>query len=87
MSRPTISLMQDYILNKEIPLLVQEYEAVGRRGQTKEQLLNESGVKVLCLSTVHKWMKFLGFKRGVYKKSFYMDNHEQPDVVCCLSSN
>ena len=32
-------------------------------------------------STVHRWMKELGYEWGRAKKSFYTDNHENEKVV------
>jgi hypothetical protein len=43
--------------------------------------LHAYGLKTLSSSTVWRWMKRLGFDFDDRKKSFYVDGHEQEDVV------
>jgi len=47
---------------------------------TTDQLLRESGLRVLNLETVCCWMRALGFKYEHVKSHFYVDCHEKPEV-------
>lgn len=47
----------------------------------KQQLLTEFRVKNLTLSTVYRWMLFLGFKFEPRRKCYYVDNHESPENI------
>ena len=77
----TIGLVQDFILNVEVPRLIHYPMEQSGDELTKEEFLKENGLKKICSNTVHRWMRFLGFKRDRYRKGFYTDNHEREDVV------
>ena len=48
---------------------------------TMETFLDEHKLKELCLSTIWRWMKYLGMNYSARHKSFYVDGHEREDVV------
>ena len=48
---------------------------------TIEDLLEFSGLKTLCESTVHRWMKIIGCGYKAAKKNYYTDRHEDPDNI------
>ena len=45
-------------------------------------ILKEHGMTTLCQKTVLNWMTSMGFKYSPLKKSYYVDGHERPEVVC-----
>jgi hypothetical protein len=71
----TVSLMQDFVASQLV------VDLADKEGVTKEEFLQANGLKSLCLDTIHRWMRFIGFKRDRYRKGFYVDAHERPDVI------
>ena len=43
--------------------------------------LRAHGLQSMSFSTTWRWMRLLGFKDDVRRKSFYVDGHEREDVV------
>ncbi|CAB9524134.1 unknown protein [Seminavis robusta] len=71
----SLDFMGDFVRDTLIPQLAAEQKV------TKEAFLKANGLKNVCFNTIHRWLRFLGFKRSVYKKGFYVDVHERPDIV------
>ena len=46
-----------------------------------EELLSMLDLKTVCINTVYKWIKDLGFHYDVNKRCYYTDGHERSDVV------
>jgi len=55
-------------------------EDIDKVNVTPDQLLRESGLRVLTLETVCHWMRALGFKYEPVKSHFYVDCYEKPEV-------
>ena len=54
---------QVYILEEVIPDLIKERNAGGEELICTEQtILQECGLRTLCVATASNWMKYLGFK-------------------------
>ncbi|CAB9523729.1 unknown protein [Seminavis robusta] len=71
----SVDFMQAFLRSNLIPkLAAKEHVSV-------EEFLLSNGLKNICCNTTHRWLTFLGFKRSLYKKGFYTDIHERPDVV------
>ena len=47
----------------------------------KTQLFKEYQLKKLTVGTIYKWMLHLGFKYETRKKCYYVDNHENPQII------
>lgn len=58
----TIDKMRDYLMEVEVPMLIEERKKRNERGVTAKKLLKESGLTAVCGNTIHRWMKFLGFR-------------------------
>jgi hypothetical protein len=52
-----------------------------RYEETTKGLNSEFGLKKICLSTIYKWLKLLGFKYEPQRKGDYVDGHEKPETV------
>jgi hypothetical protein len=48
---------------------------------TLEHFFHCFNLKSLSLTTVGRWMHYLGYQYDRVKKTFYVDGHERPDVV------
>lgn len=44
-----------------------------------QQLLEELKIPKLSIPTIYWWMRRLGYRYEVRKKSYYVDNHEKPE--------
>ncbi|CAB9529307.1 unknown protein [Seminavis robusta] len=71
----SLESMGDFVHDTLIPKLAAEENV------TKERFLKANGLKNVSNDTIHRWLRFLGFRRSVYKKGFYVDVHERPDIV------
>ena len=49
--------------------------------ETEKDMLKTYGVTCICPSTVYWWMKHLGFKYEIWRKGYYVDDHEKPATL------
>jgi hypothetical protein len=81
----SVELIMEYLHNTIIPNLVKQSTGVGPEEEAyvsiKKELFEQYGLKKLCISTVYRWMRALGFKFEVHKKGFYVDGHEKPATL------
>ncbi|CAB9530448.1 hypothetical protein SEMRO_2887_G339390.1 [Seminavis robusta] len=71
----SLGFMGDFVRDTLIPQLAAEQKV------TQAEFLKANGLKNVCHKTIHRWLGFLGFRCSIYKKDFYTDVHERPDVV------
>ena len=78
-------MMHQFCHNVALPALLEErkkeLKEEDRENFTLEHLLRENGLQILSVPTIHRWMKIVGFEYKPRKKSYYVDNHERPDIV------
>ena len=48
---------------------------------TYNELLDKLDLKSLALTTIWRWLRFIGYKYNNNKRSYYTDEHERPNVV------
>jgi hypothetical protein len=73
-----------FLFEKAFPELlrnINENRSEGEVEVTVNMLLAESMLKCLSISTIHNWMRQLGFKYEVRKKTYYVDSHEKTGNV------
>ena len=81
-SRLTVDLIHDHIINEIIPQAVEIYQKDSNNpNYTKEDLFLKYWLKTLNPKTVYNWMICLGFKHEPHQKSYYVDNHESEENV------
>jgi hypothetical protein len=56
-------------------------EEIGQESRDVKTILKQYGLTKVCLSTVYKWMKKLGFNYEPRKKSYYVDGHEKEETI------
>jgi hypothetical protein len=44
----------------------------------KQIIMQHYGLTKLCLGTVYRWLKLLGFTYEAHRKGNYVDGHEKP---------
>ena len=76
-----------YCFETALPVVLEQRRKEKNVGEefTLQQFLKENQLKVLCLTTICKWLEYLGFKYGPRKKCFYVDNHDSPANVAYRS--
>ena len=78
----TAEKLHDHIHEILIPKLLQKRKEEAQNiNYTKDNLLHENGLKVLCIRTVLNWMHCLGLKYEEKKKSFYNNKHQLYEVI------
>ena len=74
-----------YLIDTVVPHLKEkcneELEAWGEDPLTTEEFLAMCKLKMLCVSTVWRWLRLLGFEYKANTKTYYTDGHERPDNV------
>jgi hypothetical protein len=76
-------MVQDYILNKELPVLVISINAYFPiTGQvTTESLLQQYNLMKISSWIVNRWLNDMGYIFCERKKCYYTDSHERADVI------
>ena len=78
----TIELLYSHIHDVVLPNLVKKIQT--ERGDPLydlQQMKNEFNIKKLTMPTIHRWMQHLGLKYETRKKCYYVDNHDNPEIV------
>jgi hypothetical protein len=89
----TVEQARDELITKIIPntalhdTVVQESKNEGTTGEEENQTIKDCLLKAyldspISLTTTWRWLHRLGFHYDNRKKSFFVDGHERPDVVC-----
>ena len=81
----SVEMMSEYIHHVVLPQMI-ENEVKESNGeldqeQAQEKVLKQYGLTKICLSTVYKWLKKLGFNYEPRKKGYYVDEHEKEETV------
>ena len=80
--RLTAELICHYLYTKGMPVLLEQCKKErGDPGLSMHDLLQEHGLTKICVSTVYKWLKQLGFRFEARKKCYYVDGHERPETI------
>lgn len=69
-----------HILQDLIPELVkkQNGDIENQNKLTKEEILENAGLTTMVLSSVHKYIRYLGYIYSKQEKSYYTDVHDNP---------
>jgi hypothetical protein len=81
----SVEMMSEYIHHVVLPQMI-ENEVKESNGeldqeQAREKVLKQYGLTKICLSTVYKWLKKLGFNYEPRKKGYYADGQEKEETV------
>jgi hypothetical protein len=83
----SVELMSQYIHNVILPSMVEKEQREGNGSDASIQeisiqsILKKYGLTCICLSTVYRWVKKLGFNYEPRKKSYYVDGHERESTI------
>jgi hypothetical protein len=74
---------RNHVLEKVFPQLLNEMPVVvdGVEPLSFQDLLSSINLKTLGLATAYKYLRFLGYKFDLTRKSYYNDGHEKPEQV------
>jgi transposase len=77
--------MSEYIHHVILPQMIENElkESNGEldQEQAREKVLKQYGLTKICLSTVYKWLKKLGFSYEPRKKGYYVDGQKKREKV------
>ena len=75
-------MIREELIDNIFPHRLKEADKDGTDPNTREyKLLKEYTVKAPSATTILKWIRYLGFSRGPFQKSYYVDKHEAPENV------
>ena len=79
----SVELVQNFLHSKALPELASiiQNEQETRSEYSIKTLLNDFGLKSLCIQTIQNWMAKLGFRYEQRKKTYYVDSHETESNV------
>jgi hypothetical protein len=86
LSELLVEMMHSYLHNTIIKSLIMEH-LEGKETSNSEfeeeklKLFQQYGLKCLCHSTTHHWMRLLGFWHEPWRKGYYVDGHEWKATV------
>ena len=83
----SVEMVSEYLHTVILPKMVEQQENSNplEPGESKEDkekaILKKFGLTNLCLSTVYRWIKKLGYTYEPRKKCYYVDGHEKEATV------
>ena len=81
----SVEMMSEYIHHVILPQMIENElkESNGEldQEQAREKVLKQYGLTKICLSTVYKWLKKLGFSYEPRKKGYYVDGQKKREKV------
>ena len=81
----SVEMMSEYIHHVVLPQMIENEVKESNREldqeNAREKILKQYGLTKICLSTVYKWIKKLGFNYEPRKKGYYVDGHEKEETV------
>ena len=85
LSTLSVEMMSEYLHNVVLPQLVEnevkESNEELDQESAREKILKQYGLTNICISTVYKWIKKLGFNYEPRKKGYYVDGHKKEETV------
>jgi hypothetical protein len=92
LSIPSVEKMSEYIYRVVLPQMIEKekkrkendknLELENTREENElQQLLKTYRLTCICLSTVYRWIKKLGFSHEPRKKGYYVDGHEKEATI------
>jgi hypothetical protein len=80
----SIEMMSQYLPTVIMPQMIEKEEKEGNLNEEENKLqaaLNKYRLTVLCLGTIYKWIKKLGFNYEPRRKSYYVDGYEKESTI------
>jgi len=77
----SIEMMSQYIHTVILPEMIRKEIESNNQPLEINQLLKQYNLTCICLSTVYKWLKRLGFSYEPRKKSYYVDGHKREATI------
>jgi hypothetical protein len=84
LSTLSLELVHEHVTTKMIPVYYELWKAEEGQVNVKTKIddfLESNQLVNLSLTTIWRWMSYIGFAYSGRKKSYYVDGHEREDVV------